>query len=392
MLKYSGDARFWSTYSPSHKEYRPLQEPPPLNSSYHKHGGLIARLELVDALVCFTYSIWARDYSRKACNKDTWTTIEAFLTWCKSKWHAEDAINDAEKAFLGLIYMIEAFINGRKMLYSVRQQLDHEMDKITEQAKVKIETAIQEVDQGTLLGPSPLSGKSQGTPPMLPSPASIAPTNSANSTPTNRDENPSSNTARAASTSQNPAPRQARPHQGPNPAFYPLLPRKVRESQIPPPASYIEAASAVTEPIDVNMIYNLKDLTQTFKSSASSMQEAQNTLNLPIMARHFPRTFARMVYSTLSPSEEHEPDFEDEEGELFWPSQLVTGEGLGWVCLMGKAMIKEYGKAYGYKGLDGVVPKPKPEDAAKQAYHTIQRPNHPHSQSVSHSTSTSTVR
>lgn len=29
MLKYSGDARFWSTFPPSHKEYRPLPSPPP---------------------------------------------------------------------------------------------------------------------------------------------------------------------------------------------------------------------------------------------------------------------------------------------------------------------------------------------------------------------------
>lgn len=103
LLKYSGDARFWSTYPPTHKEYRPLVDPPPVNSLYHKHGGIIARLELVDALVCFTYSIWTRDYCRKTCTKETWTTIAAFLTWCKSKWLAQDAINEAEKAFIGLM-------------------------------------------------------------------------------------------------------------------------------------------------------------------------------------------------------------------------------------------------------------------------------------------------
>ena len=68
-----------------------------------------------------------------------------------------------------------------------------------------------------------------------------------------------------------------------------------------------------------------------------------------------------MVHSSLLPNEEYEPDIEDEEGELFWPSGCVTGEGLGWVCLMGKAMIQEFGKDYGYRGLEGVVPKPKPE-------------------------------
>jgi hypothetical protein len=103
MLKYSGDARFWSTYPSSHREYRPLLDPPPPNSSYHIHGGLIARLELVDALVCFTYSIWNKDYSRRSCNRDTWGTIEAFLGWCKQKWQAEEGMIDAEKAFIGLM-------------------------------------------------------------------------------------------------------------------------------------------------------------------------------------------------------------------------------------------------------------------------------------------------
>lgn len=88
------------------------------------------------------------------------------------------------------------------------------------------------------------------------------------------------------------------------------------------------------------------------------MTESQRTLTLPIMAKHFPRTFARMMYTSLSASDEIEPDIEDEEGELFWPGQLVAGEGIGWVCTMGKAMIKEFAKGYGYVGLEGVIPKP----------------------------------
>lgn len=259
------------------------------------------------------------------------------------------------------------------------------MDKITEQAKAKIEAAIQEVDQSPS-NAALQTGKSQGTPPMLPSPASIAPTNSANSTPTNRDGSTPNTAARPPSATRNPPPQQSRPQvpPKPNPPFFPLMPRRVREGPAAPPLSYLEAASKVTEPIDVNMIWSLKDLMTTFRSSASSMSEAQQTLNLATLARHFPTTFSRMVSSTLSPTEEHEPDFEDEEGELFWPGQLVTGEGLGWVCLMGKAMIKEFGKAYGYKGLDGVVPKP--SDAPKPSHHS-QRP-HPHPQAVSHSSST----
>jgi len=68
-------------------------------------------------------------------------------------------------------------------------------------------------------------------------------------------------------------------------------------------------------------------------------------------------TWARIFGSSLLPTEEYEPDFEDEEGELYWPGQCKMGEGLGWLCLMGKAMIKEFGKGIGYKGVEGVIKK-----------------------------------
>ena len=102
-LKYSGDARFWSTYPPTHREYRPILDPPKPGSLYHKHGGLIARLELLDALLCFTYAIWNRDFARRSCNTETWSTIQAFLAWCKQKWQTEEGITDAERAFLGVM-------------------------------------------------------------------------------------------------------------------------------------------------------------------------------------------------------------------------------------------------------------------------------------------------
>jgi hypothetical protein len=76
------------------------------------------------------------------------------------------------------------------------------------------------------------------------------------------------------------------------------------------------------------------------------------------LSDHFPNTFKRIVHSSLSYNQEYEPDIEDEEGELFWPGAPSTGEGLGWVCLVGKAMIKEFGRDIGYVGYDGVVPKP----------------------------------
>ncbi|TFK26477.1 hypothetical protein FA15DRAFT_702754 [Coprinopsis marcescibilis] len=362
MLKYSGDARFWSTYAPTHREYRPLPDPPPPNSPYHKHGGLIARLELVDALVCFTYSIWNRDYGRRSCNKETWGTIEAFLIWCKQKWQAEEGINDAEKAFIGLIWMIEAFIHGRKLMYTVRDHLDADTNNVTKSMKGKIAAVAEAVENGA--GPNgSLQSSSMGTPTMLPSPASIAPANSANSTPTYRDNStPSQNVnSRQATQTQQPQ-RPPRIPSGPSPVPVPLLPPHLANSHFPIPQLTLDAMAKVTEPIGPILAQDLRDFVAGYHAASWCMSTSQTTLNLPIMMRCFPTTFNRMMHTTLLPTEEHEPDFEDEDGELFWPGQLVSGEGLGWVCLMGKAMIKEFGKAYGYIGIDGVVPKPKPED------------------------------
>ncbi|KAJ7703068.1 hypothetical protein B0H17DRAFT_1194311 [Mycena rosella] len=365
MLKYSGDARFWSTYPPSHKEYRALADPPPPNSSYYKHGGLIARLELVDALVCFTYSIWNRDYCRRACNRETWHTIEAFLVWCKQKWLAEEGINDAEKAFLGLIWMIEGFIHNRKLVYGTAKNtpVERDLDKLMGTTRVAIAAAATDAiaahPSASIMGS--LAPKSSATPVMLPSPASLAP--SANSTPTNRDGGTPSSTAGSTSSATAPHPVAA----GLTPSTLPsaLLPPEYKH--VPIPAHVAGAMDNVVVPIAPRLLNELKNESLGIANAAYCMNNSQTLLNLPIMARFFPTTFARMVSSTLSPNEEHEPDFEDEEGELFWPGQSSTGEGLGWVCLMGKAMIKEFGKAYAYRGLDGVVPKPKPEEEAEIA-------------------------
>jgi hypothetical protein len=105
MLKYSGDARWWSTFPPTHKEYKALTAPPPPGSMYHKHAAVIAKLELVHALVCFTYALWNKDYKARGCNFEAWRTIDGFIDWCKTKWQvqAQDNISESEKAFLGLM-------------------------------------------------------------------------------------------------------------------------------------------------------------------------------------------------------------------------------------------------------------------------------------------------
>ncbi|KAJ7446189.1 hypothetical protein B0H11DRAFT_2249012 [Mycena galericulata] len=361
MLKYSGDARFWSTYPPSHKEYRALADPPPPNSSYYKHGGLIARLELIDALVCFTYSIWNRDYCRRACNSQTWYTIEAFLVWCKQKWQAEESTPDAEKAFLGLIWMIEGYIHGRKLVYGTAKNspVDRDLDKLIAATRASIAAAATDAHPpGAIMGS--LAPKSGATPVMLPSPASLAP--SANSTPTNRDGGTPSSTA-GSSLSAAAAPHPVTAGMVPSTLPSALMPPEYKHVPLAP--SVVSAMENVSVPIGPRLLNELKNESLGIANAAFCLNNSQTYLNLPIMARYFPTTFARMVSSTLSPNEEHEPDFEDEEGELFWPSQSSTGEGLGWVCLMGKAMINEFGKTYGYRGLDGVVPKPRPEEEAE---------------------------
>lgn len=59
-FRYSGETRFNSTYhSTQHQNYKPLDSPPPVNSPYHIHGAIIARLECTEALFCYGYALWA---------------------------------------------------------------------------------------------------------------------------------------------------------------------------------------------------------------------------------------------------------------------------------------------------------------------------------------------
>ncbi len=251
--------------------------------------------------------------------------------------------------------MIEAFIRARKMAYAGKGS-DHSAIEVYNTMKTKIISTASKAEEDSAAGNIP---SKQQTPPMLPSPASIAPANSANSTPTNReDATPSTVGGRSASAAPAGARKQVKPSDYPIPLS--LVPDRYKGvSTIPPiPKPVSDAIVAVTVPIGPAFVNKHKEVIVELNAASYCMMQSQTTLTLSIIARHFPNTFARMIYTTLLPSEEHEPDFEDEEGELFWPGQCVTGEGLGWVCLMGKAMIKEIGKAYGYRGLDGVVHKP----------------------------------
>lgn len=101
-LKFSGEARSYANCRPSSSMYRPLSNPPPPSSSYHKYGNTIARLETLEALLHFAYSFWAKDIERGRMNRAPWRNMHSFYQFCKGKW-VQDAVDDREKALLGVM-------------------------------------------------------------------------------------------------------------------------------------------------------------------------------------------------------------------------------------------------------------------------------------------------
>lgn len=116
LFKYSGDARFSSTYAPSDSNYRALKEAPPKDSPYHIHGGCMANLESLEALICFVYAAWCSDHMNGSFSASNWTSIPDFLNWCKRKWlfYVGNRDNAREKAFLGLMYVIPFLLFRRR--------------------------------------------------------------------------------------------------------------------------------------------------------------------------------------------------------------------------------------------------------------------------------------
>ncbi|TDL14109.1 hypothetical protein BD410DRAFT_284978, partial [Rickenella mellea] len=288
-FKYSGDARFWSTLPPRHKEFRPLFNPPAPGSPYHTAGSLMSRLELVDALLCFVYALWCIDTGHNRCSQSNWMSVGPFLSWCKQMWQQGNH-GAREKAFFGLVHMIEAFIHQHKVRYAIKSHLRKDIAELVK------------------------SLSSERTPPgMLPPTPSTCISGSPNET------------------------------QGPT-----------------SPASVL--ATSVTARLEASvpqtLIWEIKDVIETQNAASYTMDVAQQYLSIPIIREHFPRLFGRMMYSGLTAQDEYEPDMEDDEGELFWPGQCVAGGGLGWVCLMGRGMVKEFGKDVGYEGSAGIIRKP----------------------------------
>lgn len=126
----------------------------------------------------------------------------------------------------------------------------------------------------------------------------------------------------------------------------------------PSPSDPVVSVANELIPIPVAHIEGMRHLIVEQMRASGELKHSQKTLSLAIMREHFPHTYGRMVLSTLAAEEEYEPDMEDGEGELFWPNQCVTGDGIAWVCLMGRAMTREFGKDIGYLDINGIIPKP----------------------------------
>ncbi|KZT27966.1 hypothetical protein NEOLEDRAFT_1161206 [Neolentinus lepideus HHB14362 ss-1] len=363
-LKFSAEQRWNSTHPPSDPQYRSLTHPPPTDSSYHKHGATIARLEALDSLFCFAYANWLSEYPKKQANSDSWETLHPYANWCLRLWGNPDTAGERETAFFGLISMLKGFIDSRKYIQQTTEELAVKgaTDLERQQKRTKDKLVADELAKDPSLRDLP--------PKQLPSPASTA-HGSANSTPNVLQEG---TPARASESTSPSNPRNKPPkREGFSDLGKPLTKDAFElwiKDKMP---SDVAASQGIFIP-DTTYAYitHVKSQAAHLDESIRHAEAAQTKLNLPVLAKHFPTTFARVIQTSLQPHEEYEPDFDDDEGELYWPGNGVTGEGLGWVCLLGRAMIREFGKDYGYKGYHGIVRrKDWQKDGNLPPYHPI---------------------
>jgi hypothetical protein len=106
-LKYSGTSRLSSTYPRNHKHHISLPTPPPEGSPYYTHAVVLARLELVDAMISFCYAMWCRS-SPTNPNRPCfdWCQLNDYMQWLKSTVadHEADFVGERERAiFAGLM-------------------------------------------------------------------------------------------------------------------------------------------------------------------------------------------------------------------------------------------------------------------------------------------------
>ena len=72
------------------------------------HAQLFARIEAVDALLNFTYAMWCKDMVENKCHHALWDTIDQFLKWVRSRWETAETRGDAQRAFIGIMYVLQA--------------------------------------------------------------------------------------------------------------------------------------------------------------------------------------------------------------------------------------------------------------------------------------------
>jgi hypothetical protein len=220
--------------------------------------------------------------------------------------------------------MIDAFIHGRRIADVMGSFLQYDIKAAREALDKQVKQCYED-DK-----PAAVS--------MLPSPNPSTAAGSAASTPIG-----AHGTSPAAAASA--APLSDRAKYFPKRYFEPA-----HGQTVAPPVKADSIALSFTPPA----VINLHDASVWHTAAKECAREAERTLTLPVLYKHFPRTFARMALSTLQSGDEAQLDLDDAEGELCWPGQLATGDSIGWVCLMGRAMIMEFGKDFGYKGVDGV--------------------------------------
>lgn len=73
------------------------------NPTQLSHLSLISRVEAVDGLLNFTYSIWCKDMEEGRCRQSLWDSLDPYLQWVRSKWESAETRGDAQRAFLGLM-------------------------------------------------------------------------------------------------------------------------------------------------------------------------------------------------------------------------------------------------------------------------------------------------
>ncbi|KAF8580014.1 hypothetical protein K439DRAFT_338001 [Ramaria rubella] len=337
-LKYSAELRTQAaSFGQDHQVQRKLNSAPPAGSPYAVQAQLFARIEAVDALLNFTYAMWCKDMVENKCHHVLWDTIDEFLKWVRTRWETAETRGDAQCAFIGIIRMVEAYIYARKAAFLN-----------TANAK-----RFGEVDKAK---PPPFADPS----------SSISPATSLGGSSQHSVPNASPPTGSCASPIPNPAPS-----------------RPPTNTSHPPPSTAATPHPALgpTVAVPKDLYDSLRASHNCSTRSARAMAAAALYINLPILSRCFPRTAARVQAAQLRIDEEFEVDFDQDEcsredgvpgvgfggdpspgpgeGQLLWPGALNShgGEGVAWVCLLGRAMIREIGYPLGYRGLDGILRK-----------------------------------